>query len=78
MIKRSKVRVYLNDSENVTFGDGEFDSAAEYDETGVGLTDYKDEQIAKVRLKENQQNSWADGLPAELFKFGGDELVMVR
>ncbi|XP_054081972.1 uncharacterized protein LOC128919982 [Zeugodacus cucurbitae] len=62
----------LNGNECTTPGDGEPDSPI--DDDGIPLPDHEQIRIAITRLKNNKA-AGADKLPAELFKYGGEELI---
>ncbi|XP_049301820.1 LINE-1 retrotransposable element ORF2 protein isoform X6 [Bactrocera dorsalis] len=64
----------LNGSESTTPGEGEPDSPIDDDGADVPLPDHEEVRIAITRLKNNKA-AGADGLPAELFKHGGEELI---
>ncbi|XP_054085694.1 uncharacterized protein LOC128921619 [Zeugodacus cucurbitae] len=64
----------LNGSESTTPGDGEPDPPIDDDGTDVPLPDHEEIRIAITRLKNNKA-AGADRLPAELFKYGGEELI---
>ncbi|XP_054082672.1 uncharacterized protein LOC105219245 isoform X1 [Zeugodacus cucurbitae] len=64
----------LNGSESTTPGDGEPDSPIDDDGADVPLPDREEIRIAITRLKNNKA-AGADGLPAGLFKYGGEELI---
>ncbi|XP_049304006.1 uncharacterized protein LOC125776321 [Bactrocera dorsalis] len=64
----------LNGSERTTPGEGEPDTPIDDDGADVPLPDHEEVRIAITRLKNNKA-AGADGLPAELFKHGGEELI---
>ncbi|XP_054089770.1 LINE-1 retrotransposable element ORF2 protein isoform X1 [Zeugodacus cucurbitae] len=64
----------LNGSESTTPGDSEPDPPIDDDGTDVPLPDHEEIRIAITRLKNNKA-AGADRLPAELFKYGGEELI---
>ncbi|XP_049316314.1 potassium voltage-gated channel protein Shal isoform X2 [Bactrocera dorsalis] len=64
----------LNGSERTTPREGEPVTPIDDDGAGVPLPDHEEVRIAIARLKNNKV-AGADGLPAELFKHGGEELI---
>ncbi|XP_049315624.1 uncharacterized protein LOC125779109 [Bactrocera dorsalis] len=64
----------LNGSERTTPREGEPDTPIDDDGADVPLPDHEEVRIAIARLKNNKA-AGADGLPAELFKHGGEELI---
>ncbi|XP_050337863.1 uncharacterized protein LOC126764111 [Bactrocera neohumeralis] len=67
----------LNGSERTTPGEGEPGSPIDDDGADVPLPDHEEVRIAIARLKNNKA-AGADGLPAELFKHGGDKATPYR
>ncbi|XP_054091878.1 uncharacterized protein LOC128924113 [Zeugodacus cucurbitae] len=64
--------VLLNGGESTTPGDGEPDSPIDDDGIDVPLSEHEEIRIAIACLKNNKAEG-PDGLPAELFKYGGEE-----
>ncbi|XP_054084799.1 uncharacterized protein LOC128921370 [Zeugodacus cucurbitae] len=64
----------LNGSESTTPGDGEPDPPIDDDGTDVPLPDHEEIRIA-ITCRKNNKAAGADRLPAELFKYGGEELI---
>ncbi|XP_067634787.1 uncharacterized protein [Eurosta solidaginis] len=71
---REHFSVLLNGGSNSPRRDEEPDPAIDDDGIYVPPSDYDEVRIAITRLK-NNKTVGADGLPAELFKCGGEELV---
>uniref|UniRef100_W8BTN6 Uncharacterized protein n=1 Tax=Ceratitis capitata TaxID=7213 RepID=W8BTN6_CERCA len=63
-----------NGSESVTSADDETNFLIDDDGIGVSLPDYEEVRIEIFRLKNNIAAA-ADALPAELFKYGLEELI---